>query len=103
MLAGREPVPVEVIPRPNMAEDSILEPGSQGVGIASLAPRKLGGTVGPDLTIYGTTKLSVAANSIMALFMGFTEGDGTAREIYVLLCSACGGCDCYMSRGTLLR
>lgn len=50
------------------------------IGTASLAPRELGGVVGPGLTVYGTTKLSVADNSIMPLIPS-THTSSTAYAI----------------------
>lgn len=50
------------------------------VGTASLAPRELGGVVGPDLRVYGTKKLSVADNSIMPLIPS-THTSSTAYAI----------------------
>lgn len=37
------------------------------IGTAVLAPRELGGVVGPDLMVYGTSRLSIADNSIIPL------------------------------------
>lgn len=68
--------PVEVVPGANITSDAEIKTWIKGhikpntghpVGTASLAPRELGGVVGPDLTVYGTTRLSVADNSIIPL------------------------------------
>lgn len=50
------------------------------VGTASMAPRELGGVVGPDLTVHGTQGLSVADNSIITLIPG-THTSSTAYGI----------------------
>jgi choline dehydrogenase-like flavoprotein len=50
------------------------------IGTASMAPRELGGVVGPDLLVYGTTGLSVADNSIMPLIPS-THTSSTAYAI----------------------
>jgi choline dehydrogenase-like flavoprotein len=50
------------------------------IGTAAMAPRELGGVVGPDLTVYGTRKLSVADNSIIPLIPS-THTSSTAYAI----------------------
>lgn len=40
------------------------------VGTAALGPRELGGVVGPDLRVHGTSRLSVADNSIVPMVPG---------------------------------
>lgn len=50
------------------------------VGTCSLGPLELGGVVGPDLTVYGTRKLSIADNSVMPLIPG-THTSSTAYAI----------------------
>lgn len=79
----------ETSPGPNLTTDEELKQfisqrisPSTGhpVGTASLAPRELGGVVGPDLRVYGTSKLSVADNSIMTLVPS-THTSSTAYAI----------------------
>lgn len=50
------------------------------VGTASMGPLELGGVVGPDLTVHGTQKLSIADNSIISLIPG-THTSATAYAI----------------------
>jgi len=50
------------------------------VGTSALAPRELGGVVGPDLRVHGTRRLSVADNSIITLIPG-THTSSTAYAI----------------------
>ncbi|KAL2105362.1 hypothetical protein VUR80DRAFT_8480 [Thermomyces stellatus] len=50
------------------------------VGTASLAPKELGGVVGPDLRVHGVEALSVADNSIMTIIPG-THTSSTAYAI----------------------
>lgn len=40
------------------------------IGTAALGPKELGGVVGPDLTVYGTRRLSVADNSAVPMVPG---------------------------------
>lgn len=40
------------------------------VGTAALGPKELGGVVGPDLRVHGTSRLSVADNSIVPMVPG---------------------------------
>jgi choline dehydrogenase-like flavoprotein len=50
------------------------------IGTAAMAPRELGGVVGPELTVYGTSKLSIADNSIIPLIPS-THTSSTAYAI----------------------
>lgn len=50
------------------------------VGTASMGPLELGGVVGPDLTVHGTQRLSIADNSIITLIPG-THTSSTAYAI----------------------
>ncbi|KAH7309838.1 hypothetical protein B0I35DRAFT_440706 [Stachybotrys elegans] len=81
--------PVETSPGPNMTDDeelkawiaSRISPSTgHPIGTASLAPRELGGVVGPDLLVYGVQKLSVADNSIIPLIPS-THTSSTAYAI----------------------
>ncbi|ROT42656.1 alcohol oxidase [Sodiomyces alkalinus F11] len=81
--------PVETSPGAHITSDedlkawiaSRISPSTgHPVGTASLAPRELGGVVGPDLRVYGTRKLSVADNSIMPLVPS-THTSSTAYAI----------------------
>ncbi|SPO01222.1 uncharacterized protein DNG_03969 [Cephalotrichum gorgonifer] len=59
----------------------VLNPSTgHPVGTCSLGPIELAGVVGPDLTVYGTRKLSVADNSIMPVIPG-THTSSTAYAI----------------------
>ena len=72
MLAGCEPAAVEVIPRPNMTEDSELQAwiaghikpytGHPAGGHRIPCSKEAGRVVGPALNIYGTTKSIVVDN-----------------------------------------
>lgn len=86
--------PIETSPGANMTDDNALKTWvasrispSTGhpVGTAALAPRALGGVVGPDLRVYGTSKLSVADNSIMPLIPS-THTSSTAYAIGEKVC-----------------
>jgi choline dehydrogenase-like flavoprotein len=68
--------PAEVIPGANVVKDAELKAWIRGqikpntghpVGTASLTPRQFGGVVDPDLTVYGTSQLSIADNSNVPL------------------------------------
>ncbi|KFA54622.1 hypothetical protein S40293_02206 [Stachybotrys chartarum IBT 40293] len=80
--------PVEISPGADLPEEELREwiasriSPSTGhpIGTASLAPRELGGVVGPGLTVYGVNKLSVADNSIMPLIPS-THTSSTAYAI----------------------
>lgn len=81
--------PVEISPGANVTNTeelkawiaSRISPSTgHPIGTASLAPRELGGVVGPDLRVYGTSKLSVADNSIMPLIPS-THTSSTAYAI----------------------
>lgn len=81
--------PVETSPGASMTDEedlkawiaSRISPSTgHPIGTAALAPRELGGVVGPDLTVYGTAKLSVADNSIMPLIPS-THTSSTAYAI----------------------
>lgn len=81
--------PIETSPGADMTDEeelkawiaSRISPSTgHPVGTASLAPRELGGVVGPDLRVYGTSKLSVADNSIMTLIPS-THTSSTAYAI----------------------
>lgn len=59
----------------------VLSPSTgHPVGTCSMAPIDLGGVVGADLRVYGTTGLSVADNSIMPIIPG-THTSSTAYAI----------------------
>ena len=81
--------PVETSPGADMTDDeelkawiaSRISPSTgHPIGTASLAPRELGGVVGPNLIVYGVQKLSVADNSIIPLIPS-THTSSTAYAI----------------------
>jgi choline dehydrogenase-like flavoprotein len=79
--------PVMVVPNATTDEEmkqffrSALNPTTGHFsGTAKVAPRELGGVVGPDLRVYGTARLSVADNSIIPLAPG-THTSSTAYAI----------------------
>lgn len=87
--------PVPVLPNLESSDDeeaikdylksSISSTVAHPVGTAALAPRELGGVVGPDLTVYGVGKLSIADNSIITIVPG-THTSSTAYAIGEKVC-----------------
>lgn len=94
--------PLETSPGADMTDDeelkawiaSRISPSTgHPIGTASLAPRELGGVVGPDLRVHGTVKLSVADNSIMPLIPS-THTSSTAYAIGEKVSASLESCDC---------
>jgi choline dehydrogenase-like flavoprotein len=80
---------VETSPGENMTDEDelkaliarMMSPSTaHPIGTAAMAPRELGGVVGPELTVYGTSKLSIADNSIIPLIPS-THTSSTAYAI----------------------
>lgn len=67
------------------------------VGTAALGPRELGGVVGPDLRVHGTSRLSVADNSIVPMVPG-SHTSALAYAVgekvgYITFCISAGVCE----------
>ncbi|KAF9522943.1 GMC oxidoreductase-domain-containing protein [Crepidotus variabilis] len=81
--------PVEIIPGANITTDqdlshyiarSIDPTSGHSCGTASMAPRKIGGVVSPDLTVYGVKGLSVGDISIIPMI----PGTHTCSTVYAI-------------------